>query len=105
LEKVVLRGDLQDDSGSDVVETLELWYRDPVDCIRELMGNPAFRNVMQYAPQKVFEDAEGRSEVIDEMWTAAWWWKLQVSAKGKCCAANTHGIHRNSFLQARQLLQ
>ncbi|KAF8193195.1 hypothetical protein K438DRAFT_1589717 [Mycena galopus ATCC 62051] len=77
LERVVLKGDVQDDSGNEVVETLELWYRDPVDCIRELMGNPVFRDVMQYAPQRVFEDQEGKSEVINEMWTAAWWWKLQ----------------------------
>ncbi|KAJ7867072.1 hypothetical protein B0H14DRAFT_3084139 [Mycena olivaceomarginata] len=77
LERLTLQGDLQDDNGDDVVETLELWYRDPVECIWELMGNLVFRNVMQYAPQKVFEDAEGKSKVINEMWTAAWWWKLQ----------------------------
>ncbi|KAJ7815457.1 Zn-finger domain-containing protein [Mycena leptocephala] len=77
LEKVTLTGDLEDEDGKLIVETLELWYRDPVDCIRELIGNPVFRDVMQYAPQKVFEDAAGKSEVINEMWTAAWWWKLQ----------------------------
>ncbi|KAF7372663.1 hypothetical protein MVEN_00129500 [Mycena venus] len=66
-----------DDSGNTVVETLELWYRDPVDCIRELMGNPVFRDVMRYAPERVFEDEDPKSEVINEMWTAAWWWKLQ----------------------------
>ncbi|KAJ7447660.1 hypothetical protein FB451DRAFT_1535820, partial [Mycena latifolia] len=77
LEKVVLKGDLKDDDNKDIVETLELWYRDPVGCIRELMGNPVFRDVMQYAPQRVFEDMEAKSEVINEMWTAAWWWKLQ----------------------------
>ncbi|KAF7371492.1 hypothetical protein MVEN_00003800 [Mycena venus] len=77
LEKLTLKGDLEDDDGKSIIETLELWYRDPVDCIRELMGNPVFRDVMQYAPQKLFEDAAGKSEIINEMWTAAWWWKLQ----------------------------
>ncbi|KAJ7749142.1 hypothetical protein B0H16DRAFT_1847253 [Mycena metata] len=77
LEKVTLKGDLEDDDGKPIVETLELWYRDPVDCIRELMGNPVFCDVMQYAPQKCFEDMAGMSEVINEMWTADWWWKLQ----------------------------
>ncbi|KAJ6490457.1 hypothetical protein DFH09DRAFT_1252659 [Mycena vulgaris] len=72
LEKVVLKGDLQNDDGKQIVETLEMWYRDPVDCIRELMGNSVFRDVMQYAPQQVFEDREGKSEVINEMWTASW---------------------------------
>ncbi|KAJ6560916.1 hypothetical protein B0H10DRAFT_1966807 [Mycena sp. CBHHK59/15] len=74
---VTLKGDLEDDDGKPIVETLELWYRDPVDCIRELMGNPVFRDVMQYAPQKLFEDVAGKSEIINEMWTADWWWKLQ----------------------------
>ncbi|KAJ6524347.1 hypothetical protein B0H19DRAFT_1215001 [Mycena capillaripes] len=77
LEKVTLTGDLEDDDGKPIVETLELWYRDPVDCIRELMGNPVFRDVTQYAPQKLFEDEKGKSEIINEMWTADWWWRLQ----------------------------
>lgn len=81
LEKVTLKGDLEDDDGNPIVETLELWYRDPVDCIRELMGNPVFKDVMQYAPQKLFEDIGGKSEIINEMWTADWWWKLQVRAR------------------------
>ncbi|KAJ7246428.1 hypothetical protein C8J57DRAFT_1081604 [Mycena rebaudengoi] len=77
LENVALKGDLKDEDGNEIVENLELWYRDPVDCIRELMGNPVFRDVMQYTPQKLYEDKEGKSEVINEMWSAAWWWNLQ----------------------------
>lgn len=50
-----------------------------MDCIKELMANPMFRDVMSYAPGRVWGDAEGTEEVIDEMWTASWWWKLQVS--------------------------
>jgi Plavaka transposase len=32
-------------------EKLELWRRDPVECIRELLGNPALKNHMKYAPE------------------------------------------------------
>lgn len=60
-------------------EELELWMRDPVACIRELMGNPAFDGSMAYAPEKVYTDAEGRTRRYDEMWTADWWWDMQVS--------------------------
>ncbi|SJL16686.1 uncharacterized protein ARMOST_20215 [Armillaria ostoyae] len=56
---------------------LELWWHDPVEVIKDLMGNPAFHEVMKYAPEKLFEDVAGESEVINEMWTAEWWWKLQ----------------------------
>ena len=60
------------------VEKLELWRRDPVDCVRELLGNPALKNHMKYAPERLYEDVEGKSRVFDEMWTANWWWDTQV---------------------------
>lgn len=61
-----------------MVEEVELWSRDPIECIRELLGNPAFKDCMRYAPERVFEDKEGEVRVFDEMWTADWWWDTQV---------------------------
>ena len=61
-----------------LMETLELWWRDPVECVQELMGNQMFQNVMRYAPEKVFTDAGGKNELVSKMQTAEWWWKLQV---------------------------
>ena len=58
---------------------LELWMCDPVACIRELMGNSAFDGSMAYTPEKVYTDAEGQTHQYDEMWTANWWWDMQVS--------------------------
>ncbi|KAJ3744256.1 hypothetical protein DFH05DRAFT_1535542 [Lentinula detonsa] len=72
-----LIGDLKDEDGNPLTEDLKLWFRDPVECVHELMGNPVFRKVMKYSPVKLFNDAEERSESIDEMWTAQWWWELQ----------------------------
>jgi Plavaka transposase len=43
---VTLHGDLLDDTGKARTEQLELWYRDPVEIVRELFGNPMFRDVM-----------------------------------------------------------
>lgn len=78
LHEIVLTGDIMDDEGSPRTEHLELWWRDPLDCIRDLIGNPVFREVMRYAPERLYEDAERESQVINEMSSAAWWWKLQV---------------------------
>jgi hypothetical protein len=39
---------------------LELWLRNPVDCIRELMANTEFNGVVSYTPERVFEDVEGK---------------------------------------------
>ncbi|KAF8881119.1 hypothetical protein BD779DRAFT_1675607 [Infundibulicybe gibba] len=77
LESVKLTGDLVDEDGVAMTEDLEIWYRDPVECVRELMGNPMFAEVMKYAPEKIYEDKSHTSQVVDEMWTAEWWWKIQ----------------------------
>jgi hypothetical protein len=70
-------GDQLTDDGEPVPpERLELWRRDPVECVKELMGNPIFK--LQYAPQKHFTDEEGTNRVFDEMWTGDWWWNTQV---------------------------
>ncbi|KAI9570029.1 hypothetical protein HD554DRAFT_2204195 [Boletus coccyginus] len=61
-------------------EELELWMCDLVACIRELMGNPAFDGSMAYAPEMVYTNAEGRTHQYDEMWTANWWWDMQLPA-------------------------
>jgi Plavaka transposase len=65
-------------------EKLELWRRDPVECLKELMGNPIFKDSMEYAPQKHFMDEEGNNRVFDEMWTGDWWWNTQVSIPSTC---------------------
>ena len=46
--------------GATESEELELWMRDPVACIQELIGNPAFNGSMAYAPEKVYVDQEGQ---------------------------------------------
>lgn len=74
-----MQGDRTELDGTHMVEELEFWRRDPVECVRELIGNPAFRDSMAYEPEQVYADAMGENRVYDEMWTGDWWWKLQVS--------------------------
>ncbi|KAJ3547086.1 hypothetical protein NMY22_g1793 [Coprinellus aureogranulatus] len=70
-------GDKMAEGGKAMVEEVELWSRDPIECIRELLGNPAFKDSMRYAPEQVFEDEMGEVRVFDEMWTGEWWWDTQ----------------------------
>ncbi|KAL6300356.1 hypothetical protein BKA93DRAFT_819505 [Sparassis latifolia] len=70
-------GNKLDEKGNTCTETLELWKRDPVECVKELIGNPAFKDVMRYAPEKIFADKEGNTRIYDETWTGQWWWDLQ----------------------------
>ncbi|KAI0755864.1 hypothetical protein BC629DRAFT_1584640 [Irpex lacteus] len=75
--EVVQEGDLKDVNGRPLTEKLELWYRDPVDCVKELMGNPVFKDHLAYAPTRVYQDRRGQVRQIDEMWTGNWWWDIQ----------------------------
>ena len=78
-------GNMLNDDGEPVPpERLELWKRDPVECVKELMGNPMFKDSLEYAPQKHFMDEEGKNRVFDEMWTGDWWWNTQVKLLSTC---------------------
>lgn len=77
-ELINVEGNILGEGGQPLTEVVELWSRNPVECVRELIGNPAFRDMMAYAPERVYLDEEGKERVIDEMWTADWWWRTQV---------------------------
>lgn len=76
-----LEGDDVDADGNRRKEIVEMWCRDPVDCVRELVGNPAFKT-QGYEPCRIFKsfDPPGTysNREINEMWTADWWWEIQV---------------------------
>ncbi|KAF7361034.1 hypothetical protein MSAN_01133800 [Mycena sanguinolenta] len=72
-----LTGDEIDEKGDKKKEVVELWYRDPIDCVRELLGNPAFRGKQGFAPRRVFMSSGKRNREYTEMWTAKWWWEIQ----------------------------
>ncbi|KAG1902162.1 uncharacterized protein F5891DRAFT_1127781 [Suillus fuscotomentosus] len=76
-KKVTVRGNCEDDKGEMLQEDVELWSRDPVECVKELIGNLAFKEHMAYSPAKAYADRVGQHRVIDEMWTADWWGKKQ----------------------------
>ena len=72
-------GDRVGEGGEVMSEDLELWMRDPVECVKELVGNPAFKESMSFVPEHVYAEENGTNRIYDEMWTADWWWKTQVS--------------------------
>ncbi|KIP01994.1 hypothetical protein PHLGIDRAFT_79771 [Phlebiopsis gigantea 11061_1 CR5-6] len=87
LEEINVVGDTVGEDGQVMGESLELWYRDPVECIRELIGNASFRDSMGYAPEKVFLDKDGTERAYNEMWSADWWWQTQEKLPSKATVA------------------
>lgn len=101
-EMITVHGNELDETGKPIVEKLELWMCDPVECVRELIGNPVFDGDIAYAPERVYADAEGKIRVIDEMWTADWWYDTQVHRLRLVRISKPHVCtpYRESFLKA-----
>lgn len=74
-----LTGNEIDEKGEFRTEKVELWHRDPTECIRELFGNPSFKGKQGYQPVRVFRNDDGTNREYSEMWTANWWWEIQVT--------------------------
>ncbi|KAG1744088.1 uncharacterized protein EDB91DRAFT_1050852 [Suillus paluster] len=67
----------------------ELHYRNPVDAIRTLLGNPAHAKDIIYKPATVFTNDTHSSRIYNEMWTGCWWHAIQVSYTNiKCICFN-----------------
>ena len=61
------------------MEKVELWWHDPVECIKELFSNPVFKDKIQYKPREVYTDGSRTEQVYSEMQMGKWWWEIQVS--------------------------
>ncbi|KAG8916248.1 hypothetical protein FRC01_003278 [Tulasnella sp. 417] len=78
-ERIIMtvKGDQLGPDGRVLTESLEIWARDPVECVKEILGNPSFKDEVSYSPRKEYLDPEMRQRVYTEMATADWWWKVQ----------------------------
>lgn len=72
-------GDILDKNGNPEETIVEIFTRNPVECVRELIGNPQWKGNMEYKPRRVYTGPDKQKRVYDEMWTGDWWWEIQVS--------------------------
>ncbi|KAG8938404.1 hypothetical protein FRC04_008939 [Tulasnella sp. 424] len=78
-ETTIITGDVLNAQGERMREEVELWLRDPVECVRELMGKASLQDSMVYRPARVYTGEDRQTRVFEEMWSAEWWWEIQVS--------------------------
>lgn len=79
-ETIEITGDKVDEAGKPETIPAELWMRNPVEVIHQIIGNPALKNDLAYAPVQIFTDESQREQVFNEMNTGHWWWRTQVSS-------------------------
>lgn len=81
-EEVTIQGDIEDEDGKLLTETVELWKRDILEVIQELVGNPALwdkeQEKFQTKPMRIWRNKERENRVYGESWTGDWWNELQV---------------------------
>ncbi|KAG8934911.1 hypothetical protein FRC01_012960 [Tulasnella sp. 417] len=56
---------------------IECFYRDPLECIESLYGNPAWADVLHVAPERHYTDTTKATRIYNEMNTGNWWWRQQ----------------------------
>ncbi|KAM5541925.1 hypothetical protein V8D89_004235 [Ganoderma adspersum] len=82
---VNVTSDREGPRGEALTEELDLWRRDPAECILDLIGNPAFKDVLVYEPVHIKRDGQ---RYYSEMNTGDWWWNIQKHLpKGATVAA------------------
>ena len=56
-----------------MAEVVDLWKRNLLDLVRELLENSRWKDCMQYQPQKLYEDKEHTKRIYHIIWTSDWW--------------------------------
>ena len=76
---VKITGDLVGPDGKQLTEDSEMWSRNILEVIQELLENVTYGKDMVFAPKYEYNDAEKTNRSYSEMWTGDWWKEIQVS--------------------------
>jgi len=59
-------------------ERLHFHYRDALECIRSLFGDPQYAQDLVFAPERHYTSHERESHLYHKMYACDWWWTIQV---------------------------
>ena len=59
-------------------EMLQFHFRDVLECIHAIYGDPEFAQDLIFAPERHYVDHQRTQRVYNEMHTGDWWWSIQV---------------------------
>ena len=58
---------------------LNLFYRDPLECIQSILHNPLMKDYIKFKPLRIFESASRAMRIYTEWLTGNAAWSMQVS--------------------------
>jgi hypothetical protein len=65
-------------------ETVTMYSRNVVECIRALYGNPKFAEHLIFKPERHYDHDNARQRHYHDLHTGEWWWQMQV-CRCMCC--------------------
>ncbi|KAH9010418.1 hypothetical protein EDB84DRAFT_1590846 [Lactarius hengduanensis] len=57
----------------------KVYYRDVIECIKSLFGDPNFALYLHFAPEKHYTNDTEDTQMYHDMHTGKWWWSTQVA--------------------------
>lgn len=67
-------------------EAFDVYFRDIIECITALFGDPNFADFLVFAPERHYADEDETVRLYHEMNTGKWWWNTQVGVMCLCKA-------------------
>ncbi|KAG1789747.1 uncharacterized protein HD556DRAFT_1520758 [Suillus plorans] len=58
-------------------EAFDVYYRDVIECVKSLYGDPDFAKYLAFAPQRHYSDEDETIRLFHDMHTGKWWWDTQ----------------------------
>ncbi|EIW74923.1 hypothetical protein CONPUDRAFT_93688 [Coniophora puteana RWD-64-598 SS2] len=59
-------------------EAYDVYYRDIIECVRALYGDPDLAQYLVFQPERHYTDADKTSRLYHDMHTGKWWWETQI---------------------------
>ncbi|KDQ49877.1 hypothetical protein JAAARDRAFT_142786 [Jaapia argillacea MUCL 33604] len=60
-------------------ETFDVYFRDVIECVKALWGEPDFSPVLVFSPERHYLDEDKTDRLYHDMHTGKWWWSTQVA--------------------------
>ncbi|KAG2126251.1 uncharacterized protein EDB93DRAFT_1323762 [Suillus bovinus] len=65
-------------------ESFDVYYRDIIECIKSLYGDPDFARYLTFAPEHHYTDEDQTVRLFHDMHTGKWWWNTQKKLDQHC---------------------
>ena len=59
--------------------TYDVYFRDIIECVKALFGDPEFAPILIFAPEKHYSNKARTEQLFHDMHTGKWWWTTQAA--------------------------